>query len=747
MWEFLLGHSLWAFRSGEIAFARGWPLWVLWALGALGLAGIALSMLRNRQLGPVRMAVLGLLQFAFLALLLVLLWRPVLNVERIRERENVVALLVDDSGSVNVKPDAKAPSLREQAVQALQGDVTKQLAASSQLRLFSFSNRPVSIESLAELKGGASATRIGEALESMTQMAASVPLAAIVVVTDGAETGGTLDEATLARLSATGIPVHTVGLGAESPTNDLELEQLQVPGTGVAGEMLRATVSIRHQDQRSTRIRVYDGGELVAAQDVALGGTAGLTSANVEFPAGKAGLRDLRVVVDTARDETNVANNARRALVEVSDRRRSILYIEGEPRWEYKFIRRAIEADKSLRLVSVVRATPNRYYRQGVTSASDLEDGFPRTAAELDSYDAVIIGSLEAAALSTEQHEWLRDFVDRRGGSLLMLAGRDGLGDGGWGRVPVGALLPSVLPRGATPSYGARASRVRLTTYGAASAVGQLDFDATKNVAQWATMPALADFQSLGRLRPGAIVLLEALAADHADPLLVTQRYGRGATWLLATATTWRWQMRLPVPDQRHEVFWRQLLHALSTPSPAQVSLRTDRSVAEEGPQQLEAEVLGETFQPIPEVKVEVTATADSGESVPVRVEPSGRGDGRYSVNVQTATPGLYRIELKARAGDRELPGAMAHVRREDGVSEQFSAYQHRPMLERIARETGGRYWPLDQISELPEAIRYSRAGMVERQTLDLWNMPLAFLLLVLLKLIEWLLRRHWRRL
>ena len=177
------------------------------------------------------------------------------------------------------------------------------------------------------------------------------------------------------------------------------------------------------------------------------------------------------------------------------------------------------------------------------------------------------------------------------------------------------------------------------------------------------------------------------------------------------------------------------------------MSLRTDRSVAEDGPLELEAEVLGETFQPVPQVQVEVTATADSGESVPVRVEPSGRGDGRYSVNVQSATPGLYRIELKARLGDRELPGAITHVRRENGVGEQFSAYQHRPMLERIARETGGRYWRLDQISELPEAMRYSRAGMVERQTLDLWNMPLAFLLLGLLKGTEWLLRRQWRRL
>jgi hypothetical protein len=68
-------------------------------------------------------------------------------------------------------------------------------------------------------------------------------------------------------------------------------------------------------------------------------------------------------------------------------------------------------------------------------------------------------------------------------------------------------------------------------------------------------------------------------------------------------------------------------------------------------------------------------------------------------------------------------------------------------MLERIARETGGRYWTTDDLAGLPDAISYSRAGMVERQTLDLWNMPLVFLLLVALKGGEWLLRRHWRRL
>src|SRR6187549_2750402 len=100
MLEFLLGHSLWAFRSGELGFARGWPLWLLVACVLVGIVAIALTMLR-RQLPWPRALALGFLQAAFLTLALLLLWRPVLNVEEIKDRQNVVAVLVDDSDSMN----------------------------------------------------------------------------------------------------------------------------------------------------------------------------------------------------------------------------------------------------------------------------------------------------------------------------------------------------------------------------------------------------------------------------------------------------------------------------------------------------------------------------------------------------------------------------------------------------------------------------------------------------------------------
>src|SRR5690606_6505810 len=430
------------FRSGELGFARGWPLWLLGVLLLAGILAITLTLLR-RQLSWPRALTLGFLQAAFLALALLLLWRPVLNVEEIKDRENVVAVLVDDSGSMNMAEQPDAPTRRAQAVAALDDGVLEAIGERSDLRLFSFSDRALPVDTLEEMAGGAASTRIGDALDTVTQMAASMPVAAVVLVSDGADTANTLNEVALARLAATGIPIHTVGVGPEEPENDLEIEQLAVPASAMANATVRATVSIRHQRQRSGRVRVHSAGKLIAAEDVKFSDNASLTTVSIEFPAGDAGVRDLTVSVDAARGETQLANNERRAVMEVDGRRRAAMYLEGEPRWEYKFIRRALEGDASLRLASAVRATPNRYYRQGLTSGDELENGFPATKEELFAYDAVIIGSLEAAELSNDQHDWLRDFVDQRGGSLLMLAGRDGLGDGGWSRVPIAPLLPA----------------------------------------------------------------------------------------------------------------------------------------------------------------------------------------------------------------------------------------------------------------------------------------------------------------
>jgi hypothetical protein len=323
MFDFLFGHSIEAYRSGELAFARGWPFWLFWVLAAAGIAAIAVTLLR-RQLEWWRALPIAVLQVAFLMLLLILLWRPVLNVEEIREQENIVAVLMDDSGSMNVVPGPEKLTRRNEALAALNAGTLEAIGERSKLRRFSFSDRALSVESFDELSGGAAATHIGDALETVTQMASGVPVAAIVLVSDGADTGGTLSEAALARLKASGIPVHTVGVGPEQPVNDLELEQLQVADRTVAGATLLATVSVRHQGQKNTRVRIYDGDKLIASQEVTLSGKPGLATAQVEFPAGDAGVRDLRVTVDALPGETQASRHP-------VSRRRAALGIQVHP--------------------------------------------------------------------------------------------------------------------------------------------------------------------------------------------------------------------------------------------------------------------------------------------------------------------------------------------------------------------------------------------------------------------------------
>jgi uncharacterized membrane protein len=747
VFEFLFTHPLWAYRTGTFAFASSWPLWLLVVSIVAGAFVIAWSVSRRRLLTWPRLLIVGALQTLMLALVLTLLWRPVLNVERVRDRENVLAVALD--GSASMAYGEADQSRLQQAVAALRGGPLDALRKVFEVRLFSFAAETTPLNDLEAIPPPGPQTRIGDSLVRVLQSAGSVPLAGVVLVSDGAENGETLSEARLAEIASYGVPIHTVGVGPESNTNDLELERVDVASSAPPGATVTAEVGIRHHGATQTRLRVYDRDKIIASRDIKLRTDSEVENVALDLPAGDPGTRELRFGLDPLEGERNVINNERHRVMTVPATRRGVLYVEGEPRWEFKYLRRAVDGERSLRLASAVRTTPNKYLRQGVNNATDLEEGFPKDAAELFGYDAVIIGSYEAATLNSTQHRLLREFVDKRGGTVLFLGGRYGLSEGGWQSAPIAQALPVHLPGKDTKTFVRRTLSAELTRYALISPITQFDADAKRNAEQWKTLPPLDDYQAVGRLKPGAVVLLDAPIERGRAPLLVRQQYGRGATFVLATASTWRWQMQLPPEDKRHEMFWRQLLHAIADTAPPRAALTSERSsYDDERSVTLEAELHDEKFEPINDAKVELLVAPEREPSFVAQMEPSGRGDGRYHATIDAASAGLYRIDMMARgAGGGDAGTAVTHVLRTDGVLEHFATQQHRAVLERLATMTGGRYWTLNELDGLAAAIPYSKAGVIERQTLDLWNLPIVFLVLLALKGAEWLLRLKWGRL
>ena len=164
------------------------------------------------------------------------------------------------------------------------------------------------------------------------------------------------------------------------------------------------------------------------------------------FNAGPAGVRNLRVSIDPLAGEENASNNSLSRLVNVVSEHPRILYIEGEPRWEFKFIRRAMDDEQNLRLVTMLRTTENKIYRQGIDDPKELEEGFPDTPEELFQYQGLIIGDVSAGYFTSTQLDLIRQFVDRRGGGVLFLGGRGTLAEGGYAQSPLADLLPVTLP-------------------------------------------------------------------------------------------------------------------------------------------------------------------------------------------------------------------------------------------------------------------------------------------------------------
>jgi uncharacterized membrane protein len=748
LFEFLFKYSRATFDRSEFLFASGWPLWVLAALIVIAGVGVGFSLVRNRHdLAWWRLGVIGMLQLAVIGGLLTMLWRPALLTQTLRPQENAIALLVDTSASMNYG-DGEGSRL-QQAVTALEDGPLPVLEQTFKVELAGFAGQTFNLDSLDSVPAPGPRTDIGDALLSTLRGASAGALASIVLVSDGADNSGRLDPARLAEIASFGVPVHTVGVGREVIPEDIELEDVVLAPQSSPGATVTAQVSIRHGRAAQAQLKVYDGDAIVAAEAIDLPDQAGVTTRWIDIDVGNAGVRDLRFTLDPLTDEVDLINNTQLRPLEVPERRRSVLYYEGEPRWEYKFIRRAFDAQSPIRLASLLRTTPNKFYRQGLIDGDELADGFPTEEEDLFAYDAVIIGSLEATALTEEQQQMLYEFVSRRGGTLLMLGGQRGLADGGWGGTVVADVLPAYLPLDAEPSFKRYPVKAILPP-DSQSLITRLASDDDENALIWEQMPDLETIQLIpeSALKPGHETLLEADYLGDTWPLLVRHRFGEGAAYILATSGTWRWQMQLDHTDMKHETFWRQLVQALTASAPAPVTLTSDRVYyGDETAVTFRADVRDRDYEPATDATVALKMDIPGGQEQTVTMTAVPGMPGRYEATVDAEADGIYRFEADATVDDESLGRSRLAIRREDGVSEHFQVQQNRALLERIAAVTGGRYFTLDNVGDIPEAVQFSDAGVVERRLLDLWNMPILFLMLLGLKAGEWVLRLFWGRL
>jgi uncharacterized membrane protein len=751
IFRFLFKYPPLFFEQGDFVFGVSRPmLAILLAAAAIG----AFALLSYRSVAQSRArdrAVLIALRLAALAVVLFCLLRPALILKAAVPQQNFLGVLIDDSRSFQIadrdgRPRSAFVADQLAADRPLLGALSKKFV----LRLFRFSSTADRLQGAADLSYEGSTTRLGGALDRARDELSGLPLAGLVMVTDGADTSDSALDESIASLKARSIPVFTVGIGQEKFARDVQITRVETPRSALKGTSLVVNLVLTQSGYAGVKVplNVEDEGRIVGTQEVTLPPDGESATVRVRFTASDPGPRLFRFRVPTQANEQVAQNNSREALIEVSDRREKVLYFEGEPRFEAKFIRRAVEDDKNLQVVILQRTAENKYLRLDVGNADELVDGFPKTRDELFEYRSLILGSVEAASFSPEQLRMIADFVSKRGGGLLMLGGRRAFAEGGWAGTPVGEVLPVTLDATSDQRGGPYFSElsVKPTRAGSTSPVTQIAGDEAASQKRWLELPPVTSVNPVHGVKAGATVLLSAVDNRKQEQIvLASQRYGRGKALAFPVQDSWQWRMNasIPVTDTTYATFWRRLVRWLVDDVPDKVMLTMTQDRVDPGqPMKLTAEILDGQYNGINDAHVVAQVTSPTGKTSDVPLEWTVEHDGEYGSSVVPDEEGLYTIRLTAKRDGKDLGSDTAFVRASAADSEYFDAAMRAPLLKRIAEETGGRFYTEADSASLPEAISYSGRGVTVVEERDLWDMPAILLLLVGLIGGEWAFRR-----
>jgi len=650
----------------------------------------------------------------------------------------------------------------EVATDMLYGEhgLIEQLRKDFTLRIFGFDRHARPIRDPGDLSFTGAKTHTAEGMQHVDEAMKGLPVEALVLVTDGIDNSSEDSLRMASIINARNTPVHVIGIGADTTVNDIEINRVSTSGLIMEGGIfeLQITVLSRGYAGRESDLLIEVGEEVVSTKKIKLGPDGILQRFTFHLTPVKEGAQVYTARIPVEKDEIIKENNQLPFLVDNPKKVVEILYIEGHPRNEYKFIRRAAKTDTAVRLKTYLMTGPQKFLRQGIDSTMELARGYPASEEDLFKYDAVIFGDITRNLFTDEQLALTRDFVSRRGGGFLMLGGSTAF-DNGFIGTPIEELLPvtlvndNYLPSELHGGIGkgdhptGRTFPLILTTEGQRSMILRLAVEDESNQQLWRDMPQLQGINVTGRAKPGTTVLAvhpTLTFQGESLPVLAYERYGRGRTMSIMTATTWRWQMLKPHEDTSHERFWRQILRWLTTNSPTPVEIVLERNHFSTGDDvKVKARVYDQGYKAVSDATVWLKMTDPDMAVQDLQMQADIAQAGDYVAAFTASKPGVYQMEVSSSGGQSQKGYASMSFLAADSLYEVRGAAMNRELMEKIAQAGGGKYYNPRTTDLLVKNLKNNQQEQTVNVQLDIWNMPLIFILLLTCFGLEWLLRRR----
>jgi len=677
------------------------------------------------------MGLLELFRFGLIALAVVTLNQPEFKEEVRPDERPTVVVLHDESGSMQTR-DVLDPTAVTNAAESriaaisrfTEHDFWKPVEEKMEVVIESFSS------SLAETSSG---TDINDALQAASDQHSG--LRAIVLLSDGDWNTGTAPHAAATNLRMRNVPVMSVGTGSEERLPDRELVSSSAPTFGLVNKTVRIPFRILNWLPRDQNVVVtLEGtGETKIEKTFQVSGMGQLND-TIEWKPTKTGDYELNLTIPVLPEETIADNNAVTIPINIRNEALRVLVVESYPRWEYRYLRNALERDPGVD-VNCLLFHPDLV---GVGGGRGYLEEFPDDK-ELFKYDVVFLGDVgvREEQLTLQDCENLRQLVRSHAGGLVFMPGFRGYQETLL-TTELNELYPVVADATQPKGIGVTTpSRFALTESGRRSLLTRLEPGDEENEQVWRSLPGYQWYAATLRARIGSDVL-----ATHESettrfgrvPLIATRTSGTGKVLFMGTDGAWRW--RKGVEDLYHYRFWGQVVRwmayqrNMSQGEAMRLFYSPDRPEAG-NVLTLNANVMQSSGEPLRDGTVSVRIVAPSGETDSVRLSPAGEDSwGLFTGTFVPEEGGQYQLVTTCTETGSRLETAIAVQGQE---RERLGQPARFDVLKEISQVSRGQVTPiseveslLTQLSELPEPELITRRFRI-------WSHPLWGALLVIL--------------
>ena len=801
-------------------FLPGWM--VVLGIGVVIGITVFVYLRTARSLHPRYRLLLILLRIAAASILLGCLLAPVVIEKKDITPPTHLSILVDTSQSMQLADPSmgEAPMSRLGQVNQLLFNVPGQFLQTLQDRfevhLYPFNTQlqesvPLVQEDdfpLPPFDVEGNLTNIGGAIREAAAAWKGQQTAGIVLITDGAHNSGRFPLETITALE---VPIYPIGVGSVEPPKDIQIQRINYTPIAYTDHesVIRVSVGQTGYTGKTTQLslREVESNSLVDAVTFTFNSHEEVDSVNastkqviaLKLTPKSEGNFQYTVTLPTLDGELTDANNQKTFSVKVVKAKLNVFYLEGRPRWDYTFLKRALERDPDIEATCAILSNRSKqlpvgsvinrlegYYPQA-TSVSETPQ-FPETLAELSKYDVLILGDLGAGHLTETQQRAIVDFVERQGKPVIFLPSRDMLGVNGLGKTELASLLPIDVPRDGCRVEDTEFT-VQLTRSGAFHPMLQLDNRqrtqmgeiavlGENSVSLWRNMPAVPRSFSGFRLRGGATALMEN---GQGTPILIFQRTGLGKSLLIAAEGVYNWDFGVKTfKDSRYHTiyprFWAQVLRWMATDTDDRnVYLTTDASTYAIGDTvNVRAYLYSETYQPQAGATVDLEVVTPDGNLFQLQMAVSHQGavgeQERFVAATNTDVPkaenreqrainadmsnvytaqflllqkGKYHVRATGRRGNLKLGEDQIDIYAHPQLAELENPQLDEDLLKQLATQTGGAYFRMSEAESVPENITNVQNPIFVDAERDLWAHPLVLITVIGLLGTEWFLRKR----